>query len=156
MDCFIRECNRIDLPEIAKIEKEIFEFYYTREELEEFLTNRSYAIYVAEQKEKIVGYLISKRVKNRNDKIQIQCIGVDKKFQNQKIGKQLLNNLKKSLQKFDSYSIFIIIRETNLEAQIKFRSLGFKAIKILKNFYDLVPYESGYLMVHRVKNKILN
>lgn len=155
MDCYIRECLKIDIDAIVKLEKSLFEFNYTREEVEEIFNHVDYEIIVAEKKEQIVGYAIFKRIRQLDNFIQITCIGVAKEHQGQKIGKQLFNAIKKRLQIYNKYSIYAMIRETNLEAQLKFRSLGFKATKILHNYYEIGSKEPAYVMVHKVKNKIL-
>jgi ribosomal-protein-alanine N-acetyltransferase len=40
------------------------------------------------------------------------------------------------------------IRETNLSAQLFFRDAGFRAISVLRSFYDDTP-EDAYLMQYR-------
>jgi len=40
------------------------------------------------------------------------------------------------------------IRETNLSAQLFFRALGFRAVSVLRDFYEDTP-EDAYLMQYR-------
>ena len=40
------------------------------------------------------------------------------------------------------------VRETNLAAQLFFRSLGFRAVNVLRNYYDDTP-EDAYVMQYR-------
>jgi ribosomal-protein-alanine N-acetyltransferase len=42
------------------------------------------------------------------------------------------------------------VRETNLDAQLFFRSMGFKAITVLHEFYEDTP-EDAYLMQFRYR-----
>ena len=44
--------------------------------------------------------------------------------------------------------IMLEVRETNLEAQLFFKSIGFKAISVLRDFYDDTD-EDAYLMQFR-------
>ncbi|MEM9368527.1 MAG: ribosomal-protein-alanine N-acetyltransferase RimI, partial [Planctomycetota bacterium] len=44
--------------------------------------------------------------------------------------------------------IMLEVRETNLEAQLFFKQLGFKAISVLRDFYDDAA-EDAYLMQFR-------
>jgi ribosomal-protein-alanine N-acetyltransferase len=41
------------------------------------------------------------------------------------------------------------VRESNIDAQLFFRSLGFRAISVLRGFYD-DSAEDAYLMQYRV------
>jgi ribosomal-protein-alanine N-acetyltransferase len=44
--------------------------------------------------------------------------------------------------------IMLEIRETNLPAQLFFRTLGFRAVSVLRQFYEDTP-EDAYLMQYR-------
>jgi ribosomal-protein-alanine N-acetyltransferase len=46
--------------------------------------------------------------------------------------------------------VMLEVRETNLEAQLFFREMGFKAITVLHEFYEDTP-EDAYLMQYRYR-----
>ena len=46
--------------------------------------------------------------------------------------------------------ITLEVRETNLAAQLFFRSRGFRAVSVLRSFYDDTP-EDAYLMQYRYR-----
>ncbi|MEM6473569.1 MAG: ribosomal-protein-alanine N-acetyltransferase RimI, partial [Planctomycetota bacterium] len=49
--------------------------------------------------------------------------------------------------------IMLEVRETNLEAQLFFKSLGFRAISVLRDFYD-DTVEDAYLMQFRYRPSV--
>ncbi len=46
--------------------------------------------------------------------------------------------------------ILLEVRETNLAAQLFFRKAGFRAVSVLRSFYDDTP-EDAYVMQYRYK-----
>jgi ribosomal-protein-alanine N-acetyltransferase len=97
-----------------------------------------------ENKNKIVGYVIYELQKQRFD---LQRFAVHHKYRRKGIGKLLIEKIVKkphsSINK--RKEIHIVLRETNLEAQLFFKSQKFKAIEVLRqNFED--TQEDGYLM----------
>jgi ribosomal-protein-alanine N-acetyltransferase len=61
------------------------------------------------------------------------------------IGKQMMEKLIGKLSSQRRTRISLEVRETNLAAQVFFRSNGFKATSVLHEFYDDSP-EDAYLM----------
>ena len=45
--------------------------------------------------------------------------------------------------------IYLEVEEGNLPAQLLYRKMGFRAVKILRNYYPLV-HEDGYKMVRQI------
>ena len=48
--------------------------------------------------------------------------------------------------------ILLEVRETNLSAQLFFRNSGFKAVSVLREFYDDTP-EDAYVMQYRCQEE---
>jgi ribosomal-protein-alanine N-acetyltransferase len=65
-----------------------------------------------------------------------------------RVGSQMVRKLASKLSRDRRSRIMLEIRETNLSAQLFFREAGFRAISVLRAFYDDTP-EDAYLMQFR-------
>ena len=61
---------------------------------------------------------------------------------------QMVNKLVSKLSNQRRTRILLEVRERNLPAQVFFRSLGFRAISVLRDFYE-DTIEDAYLMEYR-------
>ena len=66
-------------------------------------------------------------------------------FQGMGLGRQLVERLKEKLTPDRRHEISLVIRETNVGAQLCFKALGFRAVKIKDNFYQGLD-EQAYVM----------
>ena len=64
------------------------------------------------------------------------------------VGKQMLQKLVGKLSQQRRNRIVLEVRETNLAAQMFFRSGGFKAVSVLRDYYDDAS-EDAYVMHFR-------
>ena len=64
------------------------------------------------------------------------------------IGRSMLDKLVSKLSQDRRNRIMLEVRETNLDAQLFFRHLGFRAISVLRDFYEDTT-EDAYLMQYR-------
>ena len=71
----------------------------------------------------------------------------------QGIGTALVDKLVSKLSPHRRNRIVLEVRETNLEAQLFFKSLGFRAISVLRDYYD-DTVEDAYLMQFRYTEEL--
>ena len=141
----IRWMIRRDMPEVLAIEREAFEFPWCEDDFIRCLRQRNCIGMVAEYHERVVGFMIYELHKNR---LHILNFAVHDQIRRRGIGSQMVRKLLSKLSPQRRNRIMLEIRETNLGAQLFFRDLGFRAISLLRDFYDDTT-EDAYLMQYR-------
>ena len=141
----IRWMIRRDMPEVLQIETQSFEFAWTEEDFLRCLRQRNCIGMVAEHGEKVVGFMIYELHKNR---LHILNFAVHPEFNRRGVGEQMVRKLISKLAPQRRSRIMLEVRETNLAAQLFFKQLGFRAISLLREFYEDTP-EDAYLMQFR-------
>jgi ribosomal-protein-alanine N-acetyltransferase len=91
----------------------------------------------------------------------VLTLAVDPAWRRKGIGRALVERLINKLSPHRRHQILLEVRETNLVAQLFFRSLGFRASRILRNFYAdtvehayLIAYENSQAPSNQSKNRI--
>ena len=135
-----------DMPEVLAIEDAVFQFPWSEEDFVRCLRQRNCIGMVAEVEERVVGYMIYELHKNR---LHILNFGVHAGMQRQGVGRAMLDKLQSKLSTQRRNRIMLEVRETNLEAQLFFRAMGFRAVSVLKDFYEDTP-EDAYLLQRRI------
>ncbi len=138
----IRWMIRRDMPEVLGIEGHSFEFPWSEEDFIRCLRQRNCIGMVAERDERIVGFMIYELHKNR---LHVLNFAVHPDFRRSSVGSQMAVKLIGKLSPQRRSRILLEVRETNLDAQLFFRDLGFRAISVLRDFYD-DTVEDAYLM----------
>lgn len=138
----IRWMIRRDMPAVLDIETQSFEFPWSEEEFIRCLRQRNCIGMVAEQDEHVVGFMIYELHKNR---LHILNFAVSPDVRRSGVGTAMIDKLIGKLSHDRRNRIMLEVRETNLDAQLFFRSLGFRAISVLREFYEDSP-EDAYLM----------
>jgi len=138
----IRWMIRRDMPEVLAIERQSFEFPWSEDEFVRCLRQRNCIGMVAEHDERIVGFMIYELHKNR---LHVVNFAVRGEFRRRGVGSQMIRKLAGKLSQQRRNRILLEVRETNLPAQLFFRSNGFRAISLLREFYEDTP-EDAYLM----------
>jgi ribosomal-protein-alanine N-acetyltransferase len=138
----IRWMIRRDMPEVLDIESRSFEFPWTEEDFIRCLRQRNCIGMVAEYDERVVGFMIYELHKNR---LHILNFAVRPEFRRRGVGGQMTSKLVSKLSQQRRNRIQLEVRETNLEAQLFFRHMGFRAISVLRDFYE-DTVEDAYLM----------
>ena len=138
----IRWMIRRDMPEILEIEDRSFEFPWSEEDFIRCLRQRNCIGMVAECDDRIVGFMIYELHKNR---LHILNFAVHPNFRHQGDGTQMAHKLIGKLSHQRRTRILLEVRETNLPAQLFFRDAGFRAISVLRDFYE-DTVEDAYLM----------
>jgi ribosomal-protein-alanine N-acetyltransferase len=141
----IRWMIRRDMPAVLAIERECFEFPWHEEDFIRCLRQRNCIGMVAEASERVVGFMVYELHKHR---LHILNFAVHEQFRRRGIGSQMAKKLITKLSHDRRSRIMLEIRETNLTAQIFFRSLGFRAVSVLRKFYEDTP-EDAYMMQYR-------
>src|SRR2546428_6318228 len=120
----IRWMIRRDMPEVLQAEQESFEFAWTEEDFLRCLRQRNCIGMVAEQGEKVIGFMIYELHKS---KLHILNFAVGPAYRRCGVGGQMVAKLNSKLSNQRRTRISLEVRETNLAAQLFFRSQDFRA-----------------------------
>jgi ribosomal-protein-alanine N-acetyltransferase len=142
----IRWMIRRDMPEVLGTEQESFEYPWTEEDFLRCLRQRNCIGMVAEQGEKVVGFMIYELHKA---KLHILNFAVHPGCRRAGVGGQMVSKLISKLSSHRRTRITLEVRETNLPAQLFYRSQGFKAVRVLRCFYEDTG-EDAYLLQYRL------
>lgn len=131
---------------VLAIEEASFEFPWSEEEFIRCLRQRNCIGMVAEMGDEVVGFMIYELHKNR---LHLLNFAVCPKCRKSQVGTAMIDKLIGKLSSDRRNRILLEVRETNLEAQLFFKSLGFRAISVLRDFYTDTT-EDAYLMQFRL------
>ena len=143
----IRWMIRRDMPEVLDIEQQSFEFPWLDDDFTRCLRQRNCIGMVAEHEDRVVGFMIYELHKTR---IHVLNFAVAADCHRQGVGSQMVAKLAAKLSSQRRSRIVLEVRETNLAAQLFFREAGFRAVSVLRNFYEDTP-EDAYLMQFRYR-----
>lgn len=138
----IRWMIRRDMPEVLDIESQSFEFPWSEEDFIRCLRQRNCIGMVAEFEEQVVGFMIYELHKTR---LHVLNFAVNPDFRRRAVGQAMMSKLVSKLSHQRRNRILLEVRETNLAAQLFFRNIGFRAVSVLRDFYDDTT-EDAYLM----------
>ncbi len=141
----IRWMIRRDMPAVLGIENKSFEFPWSEEDFIRCLRQRNCIGMVAEEQEQVVGFMIYELHKNR---LHILNFAVAPDGRRKGIGQSMIAKLIGKLSHDRRNRIMLEVRETNLDAQLFFKQLGFRAVSVLRDFYEDTA-EDAYLMQFR-------
>ena len=142
----VRWMIRRDMPDVLAIEREAFEFPWSEEDFTRSLRQRTCIGMVAEYADSVVAFMIYELHRTR---LHVLNFAVLRSHRRLGIGTQMMEKLVGKLAPERRSRIVLEVRETNLPAQLFFRSLGFRAISVLKDFYQDTT-EDAYLMHYSV------
>jgi ribosomal-protein-alanine N-acetyltransferase len=134
--------THIDIDSVYRIEVEAFSTPWTYESLEQELDNTKALYIVAEIDGNIVGYAGLWKIFEDG---YITNIAVDSKYRRKGIGTGLIENLIKAALISGLKNFTLEVRESNIEAVLLYRKLGFIEKGKRKNFYTL-PKEDAIIM----------
>ncbi len=143
----IRWMIRRDMPEVINIEQGSFEYPWSEEDFIRCLRQRNCIGMVAEYESRVVGFMIYELHKNQ---LHILNFAVRPDYRRRGVGHQMANKLIGKLSQQRRNRIVLEVRETNLAAQIFFRNLGFRAMSVLRDYYDDTT-EDAYVMHYRLQ-----
>ncbi len=133
-----------DMPEVLAIEADSFEFPWLREDFIRCLGQRFCIGMVAEHEDRVVGFMIYESNKTR---IRVLNFATAVDFLRRGVGTQMVSKLIGKLSQRRT-QITLEVRETNLPAQLFFRSVGFRAVAVLQEYYEDTP-EDAYVLRYR-------
>lgn len=142
----IRWMIRRDMPEVLAIETKNFEWPWAEEDFIRCLRQRNCIGMVAEYQEKVVGFMIYELHK---DRLVLLNFAVHPDFQHRTVGTQMVSKLKSKLSSQRRRQIEIMLRESNLDAQLFFKEQQFKARQVFRGQYHETD-EDAYLMIYRL------
>jgi ribosomal-protein-alanine N-acetyltransferase len=143
----VRWMIRRDMSDVLQIESDAFEFSWSEEEFIRCLRQRNCIGMVAEINDKIVGYMIYELHKNR---LHILNFAVAAEYRRRGVGARMTSKLIGKLSAQRRTRILLEVRETNLAAQLFFRKQGFRAVSVLRDFYEDTT-EDAYVMQYRYR-----
>lgn len=141
----IRWMIRRDMPEVLAIENSCFEFPWSEDDFIRCLRQRNCIGMVADLDDEVVGFMIYELHKTR---LHLLNFAVSARHRRQKVGSRMINKLAAKLSAQRRTRIILEVRETNLAAQLFFRQQGFRAVSLLRDFYEDTT-EDAYLMQYR-------
>ncbi len=145
----IRWMIRRDMPEVLAAEQESFEFPWLEEDFIRCLRQRNCIGMVAEYEDRVVGFMVYELHKNR---IRVLNFAVAPDCRRRGVGSQMIAKLTAKLSAGRRNRIALEVRETNLAAQLFFRENGFRAVSVLRAYYEDTP-EDAYLMQFRYRTE---
>ena len=145
----IRWMIRLDMPQVLEIENQSFEFPWSEEEFIRCLRQRNCIGMVSEEDEQVIGFMIYELHKNRLHLLNLAVLPGNR---NNGVGRSMIAKLQGKLSADRRNRIMLEVREKNLPAQLFLKKLGFRAISILRDFYEDSP-EDAYLMQCRYQHE---
>lgn len=142
---YIRWMIRFDMPAILEIENQSFPSPWSEDDFIRCLRQRNCIGLVAERENQVVGYMIYELQRNR---ISVLNLAVSVAHRRKGVAGALVSKLVDKLSCERRDRIMADLYESNLNGQLFFKSLGFKAIAVLKDWYE-DSAESAYLMQYR-------
>ena len=146
----IRWMIRRDMPEVLQTEQESFEYSWSEEDFLRCLRQRNCIGMVAEQGERVVGFMIYELHKQ---KLHILNFAVNPACRRSGVGGQMVSKLISKLSSHRRTRITMHIRETNLAAQLFFRAEGFRASEVVREHYE-DSGEDAFQMQYRLADDL--
>lgn len=138
----VRWMIRSDLRYVIGIEKDQFKYPWSEDDFINVLRQRNAIGKVSELNNEIVGYMIYE-LKSR--KFNLIKFSVKKDYTRQGVGTSMIEKIKSRLSNKinNRKEITMMVRESNLVAQLFFQSQGFIATGIERGYYE---EEDAYIM----------
>lgn len=143
---FVREFKENDELAIAELEKECFSKPWSEKAILDAKENNTVFL-VAEQQEKIIGYLGLQIVL---DEGYITNVAVTKEHRGKGVAKSLMEKLIEMAEEKNLAFVTLEVRESNLAAINLYKKFGFEKEGERKNFYEN-PRENAHIMTKRRK-----
>jgi len=151
----IRWMIRRDMPEVLGIEQANFEFPWQDEDFIKCLRQRNCIGLVLDDAPlprrdgnygRILGFVIYELHKNR---LHILNFAVHAAMHRRGVGRALVQKMIGKLSPLRRNRLMLEIRDSNLDAQCFFRAMGFKAVSVLRDFYEDTS-DDGYLFQYQL------
>ncbi|MEQ9716085.1 MAG: ribosomal protein S18-alanine N-acetyltransferase [Candidatus Asgardarchaeia archaeon] len=139
---FIRQVRESDVYDIFEIERLCFKDPYSFHFLSELIKNYSNFSFVAEENNRLIGFIISRI--EWDGRGHILSIAVHPSYQGRGVGTRLLITAINTLFSFVD-EIFLEVRISNERAIRLYRNIGFEIKSSINNYYP--DGESAFIMV---------
>lgn len=138
-----RKFSLSDLPEVMEIEKASFPATkaYPKRRFEKYYKKYPIGFIVAEKKREIIGYIVGQIKK---DSAEIVSLAIKPAWRRKGVGTAFINYLIDHFKKNGYREIFLRTRTKNKFVISFYQNIGFKIIKIIKNYYR--NGDDAYLM----------
>lgn len=144
----LRWMNECDLDRVYELEQEFSPKPWGTLEFAHMLMHSNCFGMVVEHDAQIIGYVIYEML---DDSIKILNICVMPEFRRKGVGSQMVARIAFALPHSPRKEINLTVHESNLDAQLFFRSLGFKAVNIRR---EKEMKEDVYVMSYRRQPQI--
>jgi ribosomal-protein-alanine N-acetyltransferase len=143
-----------DLEEVLAIEKESFDDPWFEADFIRVLRQRNCIGMVAQTENEVVGFMVYELFINR---IHLMNFSVKAECRRKGVGAQMVEKLISKLSTRRRMRIELEVVEGNLRAQLFFRSQGFRAVRILRDFYydGQTAYDMRYALTRKEERKII-
>lgn len=141
----VRWTIRRDMEEILEIERLCFEFPWQEDDFIRCFRQMNCIGMVAEVGDKVVGSMVYELHATR---LHLLNFAVLPSMQRRGVGRAMMTKLLNKLSVQRRNRIVLEVRESNLDAQLFFKAMGFKAVSVLRDFYDDTT-EDAYLFQYR-------
>lgn len=131
-----------DVEEFLHIERESYAEPWTEDDLRACLRRRNCIGMVAVHDDRVVGYMVYELEKRS---LRLINLAVGPWARRVGVGTQMIEKLVNKLSQQRRTSISLEVRETNLQAQLFFRRMGFVAVGVLPGWYE-ANGETAYRM----------
>ena len=129
----IRDMIRRDIPEVLDIEHGSFDCPWPEKEFISCLRQLNCICMVAECEERVVGFMIYELHKNR---IHVLNFATRPGWRRMGVGRQMMKKMTDKLSHQRRNRILLEVCEHNLDGQLFFKASGFRAVSVLRGFYD--------------------
>lgn len=136
-----------DMPGVLQTEQLSFEFQWQEEDFRRYLQQSVCVGMIAEHGETVVGFMLYELHKA---KIHFLNFAVHPKWRRQGVGTQMVTKVVSKLFSHRRHRLTLELRETNLAAQLFFCKQGFRATRVLRNFYEDNTGEDAILMEYHL------
>jgi ribosomal-protein-alanine N-acetyltransferase len=129
----VRFMIRRDIPEIALIEEASFEYPFTVEEIRRANKDIAFSAMVAMVRGRVVGHMLYEVHQSR---LLLRSLAVTPAYRRCGVGKALIERLISELRMPKRNRITAEVRDSNLDAQLFLRDFGFRAVRVLRDYYE--------------------
>lgn len=141
----VRWMIRRDMDEVLQIEKASFEHAWSEDDFFRCLRSRDTIGMIAETRDgSVIGYMVYQLHAKR---LELLNFAVHPDWRRAGVGSHMVAKLVAKLASHRRPFIGLMVRETNLDAQLFFAALGFRCTEIVRRFYE-DSGEDAYRMVY--------
>ena len=117
-----------DMQTVIAIENDCFDFPLSQEQFIELNRPPAFFTMVAESRSGVVGYATYQHAR---DELRLIHMAVDPFVRRRSVGRQIIDRMKYKLANQNREKLTAIVRETDVPAQLFFKSCGFVVVKVL-------------------------